>query len=375
MYMSPEQLNGDMPKPSQDVYSFAAMVYECIKGEPPFSRGNIEYQIMNKDPEPLAYGPASDPASHPAIVDSVMAGLSKKPDDRPKSCVAVLEGDYGKREKELGDRSQESGVSSQGLGVSSQWIREACERPREPRRKFFVKFAAIGFLASGLIGGVCALLGEEVIEDGMVQLWEGGPYWAAKNIGADKPEDDGYYFWWGDTVGYKREGGSWVASDGSMSNFSFSRDNTMIKTYDKSFSDMEREGWIEKKNGTYVLTSKHDAAQAHLGGAWRMPTNEEFTNLRLKCDWKWTTRNGVNGYIVRGKGRYASKSIFLPAASYGNGASLCNSGSFSYGRCWSSQPHSSGLAWDLGFCSIHSRGSSNCCYIGRPVRPVQGFTK
>ena len=32
-----------------------------------------------------------------------------------------------------------------------------------------------------------------------VQLWEGGPYWATTNIGAEKPEDPGYYFWWGDT--------------------------------------------------------------------------------------------------------------------------------------------------------------------------------
>ena len=47
-----------------------------------------------------------------------------------------------------------------------------------------------------------------------VQLWDGGPYWATTNIGAEKPEDYGYYFWWGDTVGYKRENDKWVASDG-----------------------------------------------------------------------------------------------------------------------------------------------------------------
>ena len=148
MYMSPEQLNGDMPKPSQDVYSFAAMVYECLKGEPPFSRGNIEFQIMNKEPEPLTYGSSSVPASRPEIADSVMAALAKKPEDRPKSCVAVLEGAYRNREKEL-----EAGDRSQGLGEG------ACECFREPRREFFVIFAAIGFLALGLIGGICALLG------------------------------------------------------------------------------------------------------------------------------------------------------------------------------------------------------------------------
>ena len=59
-----------------------------------------------------------------------------------------------------------------------------------------------------------------------IQLWKNGPYWATTNIGAERPEDYGYYFWWGDTVGYKRVGNTWVASDGSASNFSFCRDNT-----------------------------------------------------------------------------------------------------------------------------------------------------
>ena len=33
------------------------------------------------------------------------------------------------------------------------------------------------------------------------QLWENGPVWAEKNIGAENPWVYGYYFWWGDTVG------------------------------------------------------------------------------------------------------------------------------------------------------------------------------
>ena len=82
LYMSPEQLNGAAPKPAQDVYSFAAMAYECLKGEPPFSRGQIEHQIEHNRPEPLA--------SHIAIGGAVMAGLEKSPEDRPASCSGVL---------------------------------------------------------------------------------------------------------------------------------------------------------------------------------------------------------------------------------------------------------------------------------------------
>ena len=86
MYMSPEQLNGAAPKPAQDVYSFAAMAYECLKGEPPFSRGQIEYQIVNNQPEPLGPQFAKSGAG-------VMAGLAKMAEERPTTCAAVLAGE------------------------------------------------------------------------------------------------------------------------------------------------------------------------------------------------------------------------------------------------------------------------------------------
>lgn len=82
LYMSPEQLHGEPPKPAQDVYSFAVMVYECLVGAPPFSHGQIEFQIMSKPPDPL-------PKSI-AIRDSVMAGLAKDPAARVATCGEVL---------------------------------------------------------------------------------------------------------------------------------------------------------------------------------------------------------------------------------------------------------------------------------------------
>ena len=84
LYMSPEQNNGDEPTAAQDIYSFAAMAYECLAGRPPFTRGNIEDQIKNKIPDP--------PPGGTQLVTSVMAGLAKKPEDRPPTCAAVLEG-------------------------------------------------------------------------------------------------------------------------------------------------------------------------------------------------------------------------------------------------------------------------------------------
>ena len=102
-----------------------------------------------------------------------------------------------------------------------------------------------------------------------VQFWANGPYWAETNIGAEKPEDAGYYFWWGDTVGYKREDNRWVASDGSNANYSF-MESTTPTTYGKDNATLRQEGWIDS-NGK--LASEYDAAQAHwgMGGGCRRP--------------------------------------------------------------------------------------------------------
>ena len=208
-----------------------------------------------------------------------------------------------------------------------------------------------------------------------VQLWEDGPYWATTNIGAENPEDYGYYFWWGDTVGYRREGNAWVATDGSSSNFSFGSGNT--PTYNKTPATLQSEGWVVSENGTYVLAPEHDAAQVQWGGGWRMPTYQELYDLCYnKCDWTWTTQNGVNGYVVRGRGDYASASIFLPCAGDGYGTSLNGSGS--YGRYWSSVPLSdnSYYSWYLGFISGYRYVDYDYYRSdGFSVRPVQGFAQ
>ncbi len=126
-----------------------------------------------------------------------------------------------------------------------------------------------------------------------------------------------------------------------------------------------------------VLTPEHDAAHVQWGDGWRMPTDEEIRELNNKCTWTWTTMNGVNGYIVRGRGNYASASIFFPAAGcYGYGTSLNYAGSD--GFYWSSVPGSDiNYSWYLSFNSSYHNTYNY--YYGRDhgfsVRPVQGFTK
>ena len=202
----------------------------------------------------------------------------------------------------------------------------------------------------------------------MDQLWEGGPYWATMNIGAEKPEDYGYYFWWGDTIGYKRENNKWVASDGSNSNFSFNRNS--IST-DLDISTLKSEGWTTSDG---VLTPEHDAAQIHWGGNWRMPTKQEIDNLNSECDWTISSLNGVNGYVVRGRGEYSSNSIFLPYTGTADNTSNPDVG-LSAGY-WSSEPHpeylnGKGASWFIFISSNGPNDSYRNRWNGQSIRPVQ----
>ena len=201
-----------------------------------------------------------------------------------------------------------------------------------------------------------------------VQLWKNGPYWAETNVGAEKSWESGYYFWWGDTIGYKYVDGKWVASDGSSSNFLFEKENVPNK--DKKKSDLRHEGWITADG---VLAPKHDAAHVHWGGKWRMPTSQELNDLYDKCNWQWSVLNGVSGYFVRGRNDYASASIFLPCTGYGNGTWFCDAGSC--GSYWSSDPGSVGLSLGFYFDSSHHSTSYGHRGLGQSVRPVQGLTK
>jgi len=202
-----------------------------------------------------------------------------------------------------------------------------------------------------------------------VQLWENGPYWAACNVGATKPEEYGYYFWWGDTIGYKRnaDDDGWVSVKNGTA-FSFSSSN--CPTYGKNNSQLQSAGYID---ATGNLIAAHDAANAHLGADWRMPTDAEIQALISNCTTTWMTSNGVSGRLVTGKGAYASKSIFLPAAGDGINSALDRAGSDGY--YWSSTPNSdySLNAWFLYFYSGNFYRYFNLRYNGQSVRPVREF--
>jgi hypothetical protein len=193
-----------------------------------------------------------------------------------------------------------------------------------------------------------------------VQLWEGGPYWAKYNLGATTPQGTGYYFWWGDTVGYKRVGSSWNAVDGSTNGFSFT---TACPTYYKTKAELQSAGYIDSDS---KLVSSYDAASMHLGLPWRMPTSADLRALFNNTTYSKVTSNGVPGIRFTGKDSYATKSIFIPIIGYAWQTSLESS----YKRpseenyvMWDSQKSSDSTP--LTWCSTagkHGYYSSNIAY-------------
>lgn len=78
-----------------------------------------------------------------------------------------------------------------------------------------------------------------------------------------------------------------------------------------------------------------------------MPTNLEISELVNKCEWEWTTLEGINGAKVIGpNGNY----IFLPAGGYKIDTSTYGMGA--NGCYWSSTPYDMFdrmYSYDLGF--------------------------
>ena len=180
--------------------------------------------------------------------------------------------------------------------------------------------------------------------------------WATCNVGANSPEDYGDYFAWGETT--PKEQYDWTT-------YKYCAGSSLTMTKYCSQSSYGNNGFTDSKT---VLDPEDDAAVVNWGGNWRMPTDEEMTELREQCTWTWTTQNGVNGYKVVG---HNGNSIFLPAAGFMNESGFNSAASD--GDYWSSSLNTS----DPNHAYYVNFNSSNVIrydcfnrYTGRSVRPV-----
>lgn len=122
--------------------------------------------------------------------------------------------------------------------------------------------------------------------------------WATCNIGANKPEEYGNYYAWGETQPKTTyEWSTYKYCNGSK--------NTLTKYCTKNDY-----GTVDNKT---TLELSDDIANVVLEGKRRMPTAEEWVELLKKCTLTWIKRNGVMGMEAKGPN---GNCIFLPATGY-----------------------------------------------------------
>lgn len=186
-----------------------------------------------------------------------------------------------------------------------------------------------------------------------------GLKWASCNVGAEKPEDFGLYFAWGETEGYSgiTDEKQFIWSDYKLCGGS---DSTLTKYNNKSYN-----GTVD----TLTTLEQVDDAAYTSDNTCRMPTKAELEELIANTTSTWETLNGVDGR------RFTSKingnSIFVPAAGYCIIGSVFNVGS--YGCLWSSSLNESDSrgAWNLYFNSGNVDVDSLDRYYGFTVRAVK----
>lgn len=188
--------------------------------------------------------------------------------------------------------------------------------------------------------------------------------WATCNIGAERPEDYGDYFAWGETEAHYTSLAPkvWKADKSEGYNW-----NTY---YDP---DCEEYNILGAKT---VLTLEDDAAHILWGEDWRMPTRYELYELSNLCSWTWyepgnETFGGVPGYKVQSKkDGYTDNYIFIPAAGYFDGKYVRYKGYKAY--IWSSSIdlECSDSASNLSFSPTDHKMRTSWRYYGHTIRPV-----
>lgn len=126
--------------------------------------------------------------------------------------------------------------------------------------------------------------------------------WASCNVGASAPEQYGNYYAWAETA--TKDVYHWITYKWWDQNME-TRSHYLLTKYCR----LDQYGRVDKKK---IIDPEDDVAHLKLGSKWRIPTPEEWTELRKKCNWTWTKKNGVYGYQV--KSIKNGNSIFLPAA-------------------------------------------------------------
>lgn len=195
-----------------------------------------------------------------------------------------------------------------------------------------------------------SLNGHEYVDLGLPS----GTLWATCNVGADKPEDSGDYFAWGETQ-------SKSVYDWNTYMYSYGQSNQITK-----YCNRAEYGYNGFTDNLTILLPSDDAATINWGRGFHTCTLEEWKELYENCTYVWTTINGVNGCCFTGNN---GNTLFLPASGYCLDGEIYMVGN---GGCyWTSLLHGSpDEAISFFICSNYPETGATLRFIGRTIRPV-----
>lgn len=192
------------------------------------------------------------------------------------------------------------------------------------------------------------LKGEQTDEHDYVDLGlPSGTLWATVNVGANQPQESGYFLSWGELL--------------PKENYLTS---TLVDGMGSALSGL-----------TSIIGTKHDAATVQWGADWQMPSRQQLEELRDHCTWTPAVIDGVSGMRVSGKVvGYTDRSIFLPFTGYRHDTRSSLIGS--YGFLWSGDHYDKGSLAD-GFGFTDGQQGIYRSYFqrvnGRCIRPVRSI--
>ncbi len=208
--------------------------------------------------------------------------------------------------------------------------------------------------------------------------------WAKTNIGAERPENYGKYYSWGEIMTHYND----LDSDGKPI-FGNELDGYNRESYLHSDKSGKLTKYVPKEKATtygakgksddkICIEADDDVATVAFGIEWHIPTKEDFQELYEQCDWTWTDNydeTDVSGYIVKSKDPDNENSIFLPASGYIQDTDIQDVNSFGYYWTQNMSEDRYDFATYLFFYDGYIGPWHNGYrYIGHVIRPVCKIT-
>ena len=291
-------------KPSTDIYALGATLYYLVSGIVP-----PEASIVNEDGLERPIG-ISD-----RIWKAIESAMQPRRKDRPQNVKTFL----SLLDKKTAEDSEETVLiaPTKPKEFNMPVLKTEPNHVKKKSKTWLWPLLAGAAIAAVLIGLLLGGNSESAVSiadgningHGWVDLGL-SVKWATCNVGASSPSDYGGYYAWGEIT---------IKDEYKWTNYRFRTNGNTDKNVTLfKYNNSNQRGVVDNK---IWLEQSDDMAHVNWGGNWRIPSDSEWTELRTKCKWTWTSQDGKNGYKVTGLN---GNSIFLPAAGMIDGTTLHN---------------------------------------------------